>query len=478
MFWDPRKDNGLGDVEIREIDLLKLFWEPGVTDLQKSRNLFIVDLVDEDLLEQQYPQHRGRLGGKSIDLKQYLYDDTVDTQGKSLVVDWYYKTRGASGAPLLQYVKFVGDTVLFSSEDCRAPDGTYPYRETGWYEDGEYPVVLDTLFPEKGTPVGFGYVAVCKDPQLYIDKLFGNILDYSMKATRPRAFVSQSTGVNEEEYLDWNKPLVHVEGELDERRLKQITLSGLDGVYVNVLQMKIEEMKDTASNRDVNAGSASGGVTAASAIAALQEAGSKVSRDMIAASYRAYCRINALCISRMRQFYDEARAFRITGSDGGWRFVDFSNRAIRDQPLAGEGAGETLYRRPVFDLKIRSRKRSPFSRMEQNEQAKELYKLGFFDPQRAQEALAALDMMDFEGVDAVRERVREGKSLLDLLEQMSRSLAALTGGAGEQPAASAPAAASDAGQSAGGGRSPVPAPPTESYAAGLARRTAAGAGET
>ena len=59
MFWNSAKENGLGDVDIREIDLLKLFWEPGVTDIQKSRNLFIVDLVDEDLLEQQYPEHKG-----------------------------------------------------------------------------------------------------------------------------------------------------------------------------------------------------------------------------------------------------------------------------------------------------------------------------------------------------------------------------------------------------------------------------------
>ena len=63
VFWNSAKDNGLGDVDIREIDLLKLFWEPGVTDIQKSRNLFIVDLVDEDLLEQQYPEHKGHLSG-------------------------------------------------------------------------------------------------------------------------------------------------------------------------------------------------------------------------------------------------------------------------------------------------------------------------------------------------------------------------------------------------------------------------------
>ena len=281
VFWDPAKENGLGDVEVRRIDLLNLFWEPGVTDIQDSRNLFLVDLVDEDLLDQQYPEHRGHLGGGAVDVKQYIHDDTIDISGKSVVVDWYYKTTSASGRTLLHYAKLVGDVLLYASENDPA------YRDTGWYEHGRYPVVLDTLFPEKGTPVGFGYVAICKDPQLYIDNLAANILENSMMATKKRFFISDSTGINEEELLDWTKPLVRVQGELDDRRLKELVVQPLDDIYVTVMNMKIEEMKDTAANRDVNSGGIGSSVTAAAAIAALQEAGNKASRDMLAASYRA-----------------------------------------------------------------------------------------------------------------------------------------------------------------------------------------------
>ena len=278
VFWDPEKDNGLGDIAIQEIDLLKLFWEPGITDIQKSRNLFIVELVDEDLLEQMYPEHKGHLGGSVIDVKEYIYDDTVDTSNKSVVVDWYYKRKNPAGQTILHYAKFVGTTLLYASEND--PD----YQERGWYDHGLYPVVLDVLFPEKGTPVGFGYVAICKDPQLYIDKLSANILENAMMTTRKRFFASDSTGINEEEFKDWSKPIVHVQGELDDRRLQEIVTQPLSSVYLDVMQLKVEEMKDTASNRDVNSGSTGSGVTAAAAIAALQEAGNKSSRDMIAAS--------------------------------------------------------------------------------------------------------------------------------------------------------------------------------------------------
>lgn len=450
VFWNSQKENGLGDIDIREIDLLKLFWEPGITDIQKSRNLFIVDLVDEDILDRQYPEHKGHMGGSVIDVKQYIYDDTVDTEGKSVVVDWYYKVTSPSGRTVLHYAKFVGDTLLYASEND--PN----LQDTGWYDDGLYPVVLDVLFPEKGTPVGFGYVAICKDPQLYIDKLSANILENSMMATKKRFFASTSTAINKEQFLDWGQPIVDVEGELDERRLQEIKVSPLDAIYTNVLQMKIEEMKDTAANRDVNSGSAGSGVTAAAAIAALQEAGNKASRDMISASYRAHVAINSMAINRMGQFYDETRTFRITGaSPGSYQFVDVNNQGLQEQVVGLAADGVTpLFRKPIFDLKIKAQKKNPFSRMEQNERAKELYAAGFFNPERAQEAMGALEMMEFEGIDKVRERVEQGQTLLNICQQMSQQmdqmallLQALTG---EDMGVIAPQTARQGGSPAGG----------------------------
>lgn len=420
VFWDSQKDNGLGDIEIRNIDLLNLFWEPGITDIQKSRNLFIVDLVDNDLLEKEYPELEGKQKGKVIDVKEYIYDDSVDTSEKSVVVDWYYKVKTPSGRTALHYVKFVGSTLLYASQND--PE----YRERGFYDHGMYPVVLDVMYPEKGTPIGFGYVAICKDPQLYIDKLSANILENAMMATKKRFFVSDSTAINEEEFLDWNRPMVHVNGELGDQRVKEIVTQPLSDIYVTVAQMKIEEMKDTAANRDVNSGGTTN-VTAAAAIAALQEAGNKASRDMIAASYRAYTQINTLCVELIRQFYDVSRSFRITGEGNEYQFVTFDNSGLQDQVTGIDTLGNEMYRRPVFDLKIKAQKKNPFSRMEQNERAKELYSLGFFAPENAQASLIALEMMDFEGIQTVREKVMQGQTLLNMVMQMQQQLTMITG---------------------------------------------------
>lgn len=416
VTWDQSKDNGLGDISITGVDLLNLFWEPGISDIQKSRNLFITQLVDTDLLDEQYPQYKGRFGGKTVDVAEYLHDDTVDTTNKSVVVDWYYKvSRG--GRTVLHYVKFCNDVLMYASEND--PE----YAERGYYDHGLYPVVFDVLFPEKGTPAGFGYVAVTRNPQMYIDLISANILESSRMATKKRFFVSTSTNVSPEQFADWNKQLVPVEGELSDARIQEIQVAPISSVYLDVVSQKIEEMKDTAGNRDVNSGSTGSGVTAAAAIAALQEAGNKTSRDLISASYRAHTEIAKLCIELMRQFYDLPRAFRITAPGGGdYSFAEFSNEAIKEQVTGVDANGMELYRKPVFDLKIKAQKKNPFSTMEANERAKELYGLGFFDPNRAQEAMGALQMMEFEGKEQVSQYVEQGQTMLNLVQQMAQRM--------------------------------------------------------
>ena len=412
VFWNPRLENGLGDIDIRKLDLLNLFWEPGISDIQKSRNLFSVELLDNKVLESRYPMLKGKLGGDAIDVARYIYDDAVDTADKTVVVDWYYKNEDESGKALLHYVKFAGDTVLFASEN--EPE----YRERGFYDHGEYPVVFDTLFLEEGTPAGFGYIDIMRDAQGYIDRLGGAILKNSLVGAKPRFFIKDTASINEEEFADTAKDFVHVAGQLNEENLRQITVEPVSSAALNVLQMKIDELKETSGNRDFSQGSTASGVTAASAIAALQEAGSKLSRDMNKSGYRAFQKINYLCIELIRQFYDEPRSFRITGTQGAEVFALFDNRRLRPTRQEGVFGVDTGYRRPVFDIVVTSQKASPFNTIAQNELAKEMFSMGFFNPELSDQALCAVDLMDFEGKEMVRQKISQNGTLLQTVQQM------------------------------------------------------------
>ena len=89
IVWDAGKLNGLGDISISKVNLLNLYWEPGITDIQKSRYFFHTELMDKDLIEEKYPDLKGKLKGQSFLSTRFLYDDAVSTDGKLTIVECY-----------------------------------------------------------------------------------------------------------------------------------------------------------------------------------------------------------------------------------------------------------------------------------------------------------------------------------------------------------------------------------------------------
>lgn len=424
VFWDGKKLNGLGDISIRSVDPLNLFWEPGIRELQQSRNIFHVELWSNAALKEQYPDLEDKQLTKDIVTSKYLYDDNVDTSDKSPVVDWYYK-KNEGGRNVLHYVKFVGETVLYATENEADMRG-------GLYDHGMYPFFADILFPEEGTPAGYGYIDICKDAQRQIDLMNNAIVANCVAAATPRWLKRGDDGINEAEYADWTKPFVHVQGSIDENVLKPVPVQMLSGNYITILQEKINEMKETSGNRDVNNGGSAAGVTAASAIAAMQEQSGKLSRDQIRQSYRCFRSICYCAIELIRQFYGEKRTFRITGPNGAPMFVPFDNSGLAPVPQ-GHGADnkdfgvDMGFRVPQFDIEVDAQKESPYTKITQNELALQFYNNGFFNPQMADQAAMCLAMMDFKGKDKIKQQVQQNGGLFRQMQMQIAQLEAMLG---------------------------------------------------
>lgn len=420
IFWDSNKLNGLGDIRIQNVNPLNLFWQPGITDIQASKNVFYTQNVDNDTLVAMYPELEGRLGGYEYRTDRYQNEESkVDDSKKTMVVDWYYKVN-VNGRTLLHYAKFCNDVLLFSSEN--EPEN-YP---NGWYAHGQYPFVFDVLFPVDGNIAGFGYIDVCRDPQKYIDLVGQAVTKSALIGATPRYFARGDGNINEDEFMDITKPIVHVEGNLDDMSIRQINTSGLDGMYLTFINNKIEEMKETAGNRDVANGGTTSGVTAASAIAAMQEQSGKTSRDSTKASYRAYEEIIEQCIELIRQYYNMPRQFRIIGRDGVERFIEYTNAKIQGMPLEDMAGNYLGVRIPVFDLEIMAQQENAYTKMSQNELALQFYQLGFFNPQMVDQALACIDMMDFKGKTEVVQKLQMNGTMyqqLQMWQQMAITLA-------------------------------------------------------
>ena len=444
VTWDSEKNNGVGDVNVSRVDILSVYWDPAVSDIQQSRDFFCVALVDNRQLTEEYGDLvKDKLGSASFVPGQYAYETTHDTSGKSAVIDWYYKRNG-----VLHLCKFVENIVLYASEDDER------YRERGFYDHGLYPFVFDPLYPMEGSPAGFSQVDLCRDCQDYIDRLDSAIMDSALINSRPKHFINNAGGVNEEEALDPEKPLVHVNGSgAISDSVMPYPKSELNGMYMGVLNNKITELRETSGSTAAAQGGAAAGVTAYSAIAAMQEASAKPSRDLIRGTYRRYKDICYMIIELVRQFYDVPRTIRITGENamgGSAQYMAFDNSMLGMQQQPGVLGVDFSERMPVFDIKVRPAKQTAYSRMAQNELAKELYAAGMFAPGNADSALMVLDMMSFEGKEKVMEKVQQNGTMMQMLQQMAMQLQQLQAAMGLMQAGGPPAAA------APGGAQPAP----------------------
>ena len=204
---------------------------------------------------------------------------------------------------------------------------------------------------------------------------------------------------------------------MTDETLRPLQTAGLAGNLITYRDARVAELKEISGNRDVSQGGTTSGLTAASAIAALQEAGSKLSRDMLKSAYRAFAKECYFIIDLMRQFYDESRVYRITGESGQPEYVRFSGAMLQPQPVGMIGG--------------------------------ECYQMGLFAPANADAALAVLDMMDFEGIEKVRERVQQNGTLYTQLQQAMEQLQKLSAIIDQQNGTNMSAMAGAAAQAAG-----------------------------
>ncbi|MBO7296213.1 MAG: hypothetical protein J6V39_03050 [Clostridia bacterium] len=394
VFWNNDLENGFGDVDVRCVDVGSLFWEPGVRDVQDSKHLFLLASMDTELLEQSYPAFFER---KTRKIDPEAVFEGMAQDGKTVVVDWYYKKK-VGGRQVLHYCKFACGVVLYASENDPA------YAERGWYDHGMYPVVLDVMYPEQGTCYGFGMIAVAKQPQIYIDRLDANFMEYADWASKVRFWAKKSLGINQDDFMDLERRIVEVEGDIEEEKLRQIRIENFDQGLLTLKRLKIDELKETTGNRDVSQGTLSGGITAATAIKALQEAGNKNARDVIAASNRAYVQVVTLIIELIRQFYGEARTFRITREQGE-EYLQYDNKGILARTVL-VNEGDAYMRKPVFDISVKARVADPLSKEAANELALSLYEKGAFSPEQREQTMMLLEIMDFEGIGKIKQMLR------------------------------------------------------------------------
>lgn len=428
VVWDGSAENGLGDIAIKRVNMLNIAWAPYVEDIQDSPNFFCVAYDDIERIKEAYPKLK-EVSVEDLGLSEFkTYDAESETKNKAALVDWYYKKDG-----LVHLCKFVGNQIIFASEN--EPED-YP---NGFYEHGKYPFVVGALFPLRKTPVGFSFIDICRAPQENLDNVKSDILKNIKVNSQTRNLVSRSAMVNVNDLSDINKEFVEADGLDLSRIMYPIETKDIAPGALSMYQALVEEIKTTTGTNDASNGASAAGVTSGSAIAALQEAGGKISRDVNKGGFREFEEICIMIVELMRQFYKTERWFRVIGEDKKPEYMQFSNEGLMPQTVTVDEVDEPFERLPVFDIVVKAQRSNPFTTAANNQMMIDMFNMGAFAPENADAALVMLECMSFEGKDKVVEMIKQNSQTMQAMQQMAGQLQMSDAMLAEQAAQSVPA---------------------------------------
>lgn len=371
-------NDSTGGIDIRSIDILDIFVDMHIPDVQESRFMFISAAVENEVLRAEYPGFSTLFSG---DADVESLTDTYRLRDRTLVLDCYYKKPDGT----VHMLKLCKDEVLAATEDMEG-------YENGLYNHGLFPVVFDVLYPVEHSPFGFGMIDIGKTIQVEINKLDRAITENVMCGAKPRYLSKRNGGIDESEFRDLSKNIVHYEGETD--ALRPIDSRSISEYCLVHRENKKEELKEILGNRDFQQGQTSRGVTAASAIETLRQTGEKRARSVINDTYDTFKDIVVMMIELMRQFFCDERIYRVSDEAGQKSFARFSNERMYRHEWTDTGA---YARKLLFDIDVVAQRESPYARDAVNKTVMEFWNSGMITAANAQSAVVALKNMNFDG---------------------------------------------------------------------------------
>jgi len=419
VFWDKTLYNGLGDINVQYWSARNFLWNPIVANIQGSEMVFKVTFKPAELVEARYPGkkiERDSFTADSMHEEYYNRSPGNEHDGKPVMItDMWWREFDDDGKASVYMAKFAGGTLL----ERRTNESVYGH--------GMYPFVATACFPIEGQVHGMGFPDVFGDMQSTIDRLDQIMISNAELSSKVKLLVSAQAEVNEEELRDWNSPLVHGTRVSDDV-LRWFQPKPLSPYTMQLQRNKIDDIKEESGQNAFVRGEGGKSVTAASAIMALQEAGSKRSRNIVTNLYDAFADVTDMVIKLIGEFYTEGRTFVITGKDG-----TMDNRTVSAADTMRNG--ET----PIeFDIQVHVQKQVPYKSVYMDERLVQLVQLQaipgkvavqLMDFDRKDEVIAAMDAYDQE--KALIQMLFE--QVVELRQRLGLPIPEMPGGGGQAP---------------------------------------------
>lgn len=379
VFWNPELLRGLGDIDIIPVPLDQFFISTRAKSVQESEYVIYATQTTTDYVKRRYGKEV-QPDSKYNEIAVFDEEEDQPSRGKKvLLIEYWTKEKGQ-----LRLVTIANDTVLRD--------------EVGFYECGLYPFVAVPAFPVEKKFWAMGVLSQILSPQMIVNLLDQQILDNARLGGNGTIYNGAGSGLNKRQLTNLPYKVLDVN---DINQVRAEPGQGIPTFIPSHLEIKKRDAESVSGIHDVTQGKAPAGITAASAILALQESANQRVRLLGRTLEAGLKEIGELIIALVKEFYTEERTIRILGDNKKVSFVKFKRDDIMQQkeyrdPVSGET--ETIEIDPDFDIKVEVGSSMQYSKAFLYEQAKELYQMQVIDEQ------ALLETIRFPKTEEVLER--------------------------------------------------------------------------
>jgi len=382
--YDESENNGLGAAFIRHADAHNVLFDPLCPDIQDGRAVFKLAPYPAEWFRSRYPKQFGDMAADPVLAvpKRDAYLGRGSAEEMLLLECWEREYDPEARVFRVHMTKLAGGVVL---EDSRA------HKPEGYFAHGRYPFVVTPLFTRKDTALGYGFPDLFETQQRYSDKLDQIVLKNALMASHNKLLVTGASGFDPDDLRDWSRE-VHRGDSLG--GVTWFPTPPLPAYVASFAKAIREGIKEESGATDFSRGETYGGVTAASAIAALQEASGKRTRMVARVAHGAFEEAVRQEIEVEREFCAFPRAVKL--QDG--RLSYFTG----EQMYALSGLNNRL---PIeFAVTVKAQRENRFTLAAHNETVIGLVRLGMVTPD------VGLELMMFEGkrqaLDMMKRRER------------------------------------------------------------------------
>src|SRR3990167_2057511 len=287
-------------------------------------------------------------------------------------------------------VIYANEVLLYDGANEYEGEDLYPYQR-----------LINYILPRSFW--GISEIEPLESPQREFNKLVSYVLDVLYLTGNPIWVVDSTSGIDTQNLTNQPGLVVEKEPGSEVRREAGVQLQPYILPLIDRMKEIVEQLM---GSQDITRGIAPGAVTAASAIADLQNAAQTRMRLKMK-NLDAYLQdLGQQYASRVLQFYTAPKVFRLTGKDGTEKFFkmhiqkneDGTHSAMvqrfTDNSLLNP-VPEEYQLRGKLDVRVTTGSSLPFSKVENEKRAYGLFDRGIID---AEEVLKSLDYPNWEAI--------------------------------------------------------------------------------